>query len=207
MFTVLEAANLRGKTPMKHTGKLTGSPLLPKEVETYWGQLTSSHITLAQMICTGTEGLGELIDKGSLGHVFELPKSPNQVVKITQEYDDGYSVWMEGFVLKNQDNPYVPQVSFYMRLKNGQSIILMERLAGFKDAPHTRNVQQQQDMLITIAQELAQGKADEILEMDLPEGVFEILEFLMNYGADWMDVAEQNAMFRGETLVFTDPMV
>ncbi|MDE0723524.1 MAG: hypothetical protein OSB62_02355 [Alphaproteobacteria bacterium] len=207
MFTVLEAANSRGKAPMKHTGKLTGSPLLPKEVETYWGQLTSSHIKLAQMICTGTEGLGELIDKGSLGHVFELPESSGQVVKITQEYDDGYTVWMEGFVLKNQDNPYVPQVSFYMRLKNGQSIILMERLVGFKDAPYTRNVQQQQDMLLTIAEELAQGKADEILEMDLPEGVFEILEFLMNYCADWMDVAEQNAMFRGETLVFTDPMV
>ena len=184
-----------------------GEPLLPSMVESFWGKLTQEHIRLAEAICNGTEGLGALIDKGSLGHVFEHPNDKTLVVKITQEFDDGYTKWLEEFVLQNQDNRHVPQVKLYMRLNNGQSVIVMEALTPFKDAQHTRNVKQQQSMLNTIAEELAEGKADEILDMDMSEDMFNILEFLFTFDTDWIDVDGSNAMFRGDTLVITDPMV
>ncbi|MEC9292136.1 MAG: hypothetical protein VX730_07030 [Pseudomonadota bacterium] len=194
-------------TLMKPVPMWAGDPLLPHPVENYWGKLTEELMVLAFNICEGTEGLGPLIDEGSIAHVFEVPRRPDLVVKITQEFDDGYAKWLEQFVLINQDNPHVPKVVLHMRLNNGQSVTIMERLTPFDDADPTVQVTQQRKMLLTIADELGEGKMDAVLDLDMPEGIFEILDFLSQFNTDWLTIEEKNAMFRGETLVFTDPMI
>ncbi len=194
-------------TLMKPVPMWAGDPLLPHPVENYWGKLTEELMALAFNICDGTEGLGALVDAGSIAYVYDVPRRPDLVVKITKEFDDGYAKWLEQFVLINQDNPHVPKVLLHMRLNNGQSVTIMEKLIPFDDADPTAEVTQQRSMLLTIADELGEGKMDKVLDMNMPEGIFEILEFLSQFNTDWLTIEEKNTMFRGETLVFTDPMI
>jgi hypothetical protein len=81
------------------------------------------HAYSFQRICEGRH-----IDAGAFGLVFTKAELPGQVIKVVMEKDRGYQKWVEGFVLQNQGNPFVPRISSYARLNTGQIICIWNDL-------------------------------------------------------------------------------
>ncbi|MDE0723540.1 MAG: hypothetical protein OSB62_02440 [Alphaproteobacteria bacterium] len=95
---------------------------------------------------------------------------------IRNRNDAGFIAWMEGFVLKNQDNPYVPKVHGYARLNTGKTICIME---AFSVLTYTDEMKQQ-FMALTIPVVLAHASEMSMAVEDHkhPEALLEALTFL-----------------------------
>lgn len=206
-YFFFQGGRARAVHPMQHSKALTGTPVLPEEVDTFWGEQSDKNLAFLRHALSSPDALGQHFENGSFALVFNVPNMPDKVAKITMGYDSGYATWMEKFVLLNQHNPHVPKVTLHVRLKNGQSITVMERLTEWDDVDDTPHVARNKKRLGTTFEELSEGRYEDILNMDLSEEELEIIEFLLSYGTNWIDTCPLNTMFRGNTHVYTDPMV
>ncbi|MEC9292156.1 MAG: hypothetical protein VX730_07135 [Pseudomonadota bacterium] len=71
--------------------------------------------------------------------LYRINSADGLTLRTTQHDSDdaAFVEWMEGFVLKNQDNPYVPKVRSYARFNTGRTITIMEDLSLL---PHERGI-------------------------------------------------------------------
>jgi hypothetical protein len=90
--------------------------------------------------------------------------------------DAGFIAWMEGFVLKNQDNPYVPKVHGYARLNTGKTICIMEELSVLTDTGEVK--QKFMDLTIPVVLAHAGEMSMAVEDHKHPDALLEALTFL-----------------------------
>jgi len=136
------------------------------------------------------------VGSGSFARVFESPLFPNLVFKLTNKQDKGYQRWMEDFVLKKQNNRFVPQVDSYARTNTGRILCLMEKLTPGYDVPKGFIYHENKALQLKFAP-----------HDELPDEVRQIRAFLYDFiYSDSVDIRIPNVMRRGEQVVITDPL-
>ncbi|MEC9292155.1 MAG: hypothetical protein VX730_07130 [Pseudomonadota bacterium] len=139
------------------------------------------------------------VGSGSYARVFENPLFPNQVFKLTNKQDKGYQRWMEDFVLKRQNNRFVPQVNSYARTNTGRILCMMEKLTPSYEVPDGFRYNENQKG--------AGLHLDFAPHDELPDELRQIKAFLYDFlYNDSIDIRVPNVMRRGEQVVITDPL-
>lgn len=150
---------------------------------------------------------GKMLGEGAYAKVFAKKNSKTQVVRVTEDSEDGYFRWAKVVGLKS-NNPHFPKISKVTIHKSRRGwgeflgVIVLEKLLGYWDIPVTAREKAFKEVG-------AEDLSD--LEFRYFEPKTKAAKALLNAltRANGCDIHDGNVMFRktktGYTLVVTDP--
>ncbi len=160
---------------------------------------------------TQLDGWTCLSDAGCYSLVMTHPTFQGQVAKVSANCNDpAFWHYMEAITLQNQHNPHVPQVSGYVRVKDGSFLVLMEKLNELAQKDHSR-IKPLQDMtegkypLNSYVRKRISDEEAERYAASLPAQLFELCMLIRANPNHWgFDISHMNVLKRGDDLVLTD---
>lgn len=170
----------------------------------------------------GIEELG----KGAYSKVFQHPQFNNVVTKVYSAKDKVYSRYVK-WCLKNQNNPYVPQIIEEVKYRSGSNqfnILFMEKMKSIRTSGgfatqfiksfNFKDEDVDEDSFNNVDDFIASNDLngfffyiDDLVKNQNPDKNFKAWwNHVKSYGVDYFDLHQMNAMMRGTQLVFTDPV-
>ena len=180
------------------TMKRFGSYINPVDIDE-----TLERIRTAGSICIGA---------GDFGDVFNMPGDDSVVIKVSkagQSCDDGWQHFVQVVMDFAEDNPHLPKVHSLIRCERPNAketffVALMERLKPFGDRPSGVP----HDVAETLFCNVSDRLRDRRPNAPLPDAMTTAVELIRTKGGNYkIDLHRGNVMWRGNTLVITDPLV
>lgn len=150
----------------------------------------------------------EQLGSGTFANVFQRKSRPNEVIKLFSTSDDAYEAYIK-FIMKNQGNPHFPRIiGKPMEITPDYYAVKLEKLEPVSERDGLGKLISE---LYTFMIEYSTPESLETYFDAFPkfrEASEKLREFMENnseHGWDW-DLHEGNLMWRGKTLVLTDPI-
>jgi hypothetical protein len=188
------------------------APKLSKEALSFFGSLInplSRDDTIERITVAGGKVLGE----GGYGIVFAFPGRRDVVIKVSKRgvsVSDGYPTYLRAVLDFGKNNPHLPAIYSLIECnqptaRNSFFVALIERLTPFDDAP---SFPMKNSLRLACKYYLCAGRGEEVYDGHLltPTLKRALDVAKVHCKAFNIDLHEGNVMYRGETLVLTDPV-
>lgn len=154
------------------------------------------------------------LGSGAFAHVFQHPVYHNVAVKVFAGHDKLYQRYMN-WALKNQGNPYVPQIVSISKQKaaNGETytIVFMQKMERVSEEEFKKWYVKSfgKDSYNAFTEDDFDSQfeeADEFIQRSKDQKLKDLWAHLKTYGRSKFDLHPGNVMKRGSQIVITDPV-